>query len=60
MTSQISAATPVELLSKVYQRHGWTRSAGESRAARVAALYEIRIDHQTGRYVAVEKAKETP
>lgn len=51
----ISRTTMVELLAAVYERHGWRRVEGESRAQRVQALYEITADTGKNRYRATPR-----
>jgi hypothetical protein len=49
------AKTPVELLAKVYEYHGWRRAVGEERARRVNELYDVSIHGDY--YVATPKKR---
>ena len=53
----IRRRTMVELLAAIYEAHGWRRVAGESRTARVKALYTVTVDHKRNQLVAVPKEK---
>ena len=57
---KITARTMVELLAKVYAKHGWTRVAGESRTKRVGELYDVTADHQRGLFIATPADQTQP
>ena len=54
-----TARTALDLCIAIYRYHGWTR-AGESRTARVAAMYIVSIDHRRNRWVAKLRTPNDP
>lgn len=51
----ITAKTPADLLDKIYNREGWTRTEGEIRVRRANEKYIITRNNTKQRYEAVER-----
>jgi hypothetical protein len=51
----IIARTMADLMSKIYEAEGWSRSRGESKIFRAQTAYKITIDAKGNRFVAVRK-----
>lgn len=51
----IKRAVAIELIDAVYKAEGWRRAEGESRVARVKALYDLTADARANRYIATPK-----
>lgn len=54
-TKKITAPTMADLLSAIYEAHGWTRQPGESRTAKVKTIYDLALDYKSNRFIATKR-----